>query len=239
MISIAICDDESDMLKELEVKLYDFFEARHMEINLFKFSECTSLLECSICFDIIFLDIEMKKPEEPDGMETARRLRSRDYNGYIIFITVLEEMVFSAFEVQAFDYLVKPLKHENFNRTMTRLLTGIRNNQEASLLIQNGNEHTIIPFSDIIFCEVINRKVFLHLKNNQVISYYEKLENLERKLDGRFYRCHRSYLLNLNYLISYKQGLAYMKTGESIPVSRLRSEEFSNVVLKYMKERSQ
>jgi len=72
--------------------------------------------------------------------------------------------------------------------------------------------------------------------SSEIIDYYDRIENLERRLDGRFFRCHRSFLINLKYLKSYKNKTAYMENGKEIPVSRLRSKEFSGVILQYMKE---
>jgi two-component system response regulator LytT len=172
-----------------------------------------------------------------DGMETARKMRSQNYKGYLIFITVLKEMVFQSFEVQAYDYLVKPIEEECFEKTMERLFSAMQNAKDASLLVQKGYESNIIAFDDIVFCEIIDRKIYLHLKTEEVIDYYDRIENLETKLDGRFFKCHRSYLINLSHLKSYKNGMAYMINDKQIPVSRLRSKEFSSVVLKYMKER--
>ena len=172
-----------------------------------------------------------------DGMETARKMRSQNYKGYLIFITVLKEMVFQSFEVQAYDYLVKPIEEECFEKTMERLFSAMQNAKDASLLVQKGYESNIIAFDDIVFCEIIDRKIYLHLKTEVVIDYYDRIENLETKLDGRFFKCHRSYLINLSHLKSYKNGMAYMINDKQIPVSRLRSKEFSSVVLKYMKER--
>ena len=170
-------------------------------------------------------------------METARKMRSQNYKGYLIFITVLKEMVFQSFEVQAYDYLVKPMEEECFEKTMERLFSAMQNAKDASLLVQKGYESNIIAFDDIVFCEIIDRKIYLHLKTEEVIDYYDRIENLETKLDGRFFKCHRSYLINLSHLKSYKNGMAYMINDKQIPVSRLRSKEFSSVVLKYMKER--
>ena len=170
-------------------------------------------------------------------METARKMRSQNYKGYLIFITVLKEMVFQSFEVQAYDYLVKPIEEECFEKTMERLFSAMQNAKDASLLVQKGYESNIIVFDDIVFCEIIDRKIYLHLKTEEVIDYYDRIENLETKLDGRFFKCHRSYLINLSHLKSYKNGMAYMINDKQIPVSRLRSKEFSSVVLKYMKER--
>jgi len=211
----------------------DFFHRKNMDIAVSQFSSGKELLSCDGIIDILFLDIQMK---DPDGMETARRLRSRKFKGILIFITVLKEMVFQSFEVQAYDYLVKPVTLDRFEKTMERLLASMRNAGESSLLVQRGYESRIVPFKDIVFCEVIDRKVYLHLATSETLDFYDRIENVEAKLDSRFFRCHRSFLINLQYLRSYKSGTAYMDNGSQVPVSRLRGREFSSVVLQYMKE---
>lgn len=233
MINIALCDDEPYMLKELFEKISNFFDREKLTIMIEKFSSGKLLLQSEKKFDIIFLDIQMK---EMDGMKTARILRERQYQGFLIFITILQDYVFDSFEVQAFDYLIKPLEEEHFMRTMKRLCSSIRTCCDFNLLVQKENESSIIPFDDIIFCEVINRKIYLHLKGQKIVDYYEKMENLEKKLDTRFFKCHRSYLINLKYLQNYKAGIAYLNTGETIPVSRSHQREISDAILQYMKK---
>ena len=220
MINIAICDDEKYILDKIKKLVFDFFHRKNVEITVSQFGSGEELLRHNKNIDILFLDIQM---DGIDGMETARKMRSQNYKGYLIFITVLKEMVFQSFEVQAYDYLVKPIEEECFEKTMERLFSAMQNAKDASLLVQKGYESNIIAFDDIVFCEIID--------------YYDRIENLETKLDGRFFKCHRSYLINLSHLKSYKNGMAYMINDKQIPVSRLRSKEFSSVVLKYMKER--
>lgn len=125
---------------------------------------------------------------------------------------------------------------KNFTKMMERLFLSLQDAGEANLLVQKGYESRIVSFEDIVFCEVIDRKVYLHLASSEVVDFYDRIENLETKLDGRFFRCHRSFLINMKYLRSYKNGRAYMEGGKEIPVSRLRSKEFSSVILQYMKE---
>ena len=125
---------------------------------------------------------------------------------------------------------------KNFTKMMERLFLSLQDAGEANLLVQKGYESRIVSFDDIVFCEVIDRKVYLHLASSEVVDFYDRIENLETKLDGRFFRCHRSFLINMKYLRSYKNGRAYMEGGKEIPVSRLRSKEFSSVILQYMKE---
>ena len=236
MINIAVCDDEKCMSEKIEKLAEDFFRKKNTDISVAEYSSGEELLKSNERIDILFLDIGMRGM---DGIETARRLRTYGYTGFMIFITVLKEMVFRSFEVQPFDYLVKPVQEEHFEKTMERLFLSIQDRlspEKVNLLVQKGCESNIISFQDIICCEIIDRKVYLYLASGEVISYYDRIENLEKKLDGRFFRCHRSYLINLNHLKSYRNNTAYMADGKEIPVSRLRSKEFSNVILQYMKE---
>ena len=210
----------------------DFFRKKNREICFRTFSSGEELLSYDGQIDICFLDIQMKGM---DGMETARKLRASKFRGVLIFITVLKEMVFQSFEVQAYDYLVKPVDEKQFGKTMERLYASMQNASEDSLLVQKGYEGRIIPKDEIVFCEIIDRKIYLNLASGEVVDYYERIENLETKLGSHFFRCHRSYLINLKHLKGYKNGTACMDNGKEIPVSRLRSKEFSGVVLQYMK----
>ena len=232
LIRIAICDDEKHMSDHIRAMASDFFRKKNREIQLRTFSSGEELLSYDGQIDILFLDIQMKGM---DGMETARKLRDSKFRGFLIFITVLKEMVFQSFEVQAYDYLVKPVDEKQFGKTMERLYASMQNASEDSLLVQKGYEGRIIPKDGIVFCEIIDRKIYLNLASGEVVDYYERIENLETKLGSHFFRCHRSYLINLKHLKGYKNGTACMDNGKEVPVSRLRSKEFSSVVLQYMK----
>ena len=232
MIHIAICDDEKHMSDQIRAMASDFFRKKNRKIRLRTFLSGEELLNDEGQIDILFLDIQMKGM---DGLETARKLRAGQFRGFLIFITVLKEMVFQSFEVQAYDYLVKPVEEKQFEKTMERLFASMQNAGEDSLLVQKGYEGRIIWEDEIVFCEVIDRKIYLNLASGEVVNYYERIENLETKLGSHFFRCHRSYLINLKHLKGYKNGTACMDNGKEVPVSRLRSREFSGVVLQYMK----
>ena len=232
MIHIAICDDEPCMSDALRQMVSAFFCGKNIDTMITQYTSGEQLLRSQKKIDILFLDIQMGGVS---GMETAKKLRRRKFKGFLIFITVLREMVFDAFEVQAFEYLVKPIDETRFEHMMGRLLSSLQDAGGAGLLIQKGYESSIIPFEDIVFCEIIDRKVYVHLVSSEIIDFYDRIDHLETKLDDSFFRCHRSFLIHLKYLKSYKNGTAYMENGKEIPVSRLRSKEFSSVILRYMK----
>ena len=235
MIKFAICDDEPLMLRELTEYLAGYMEETGVTgYSVGGFSNGRALLEEAGGFDVIFLDIQM---ERPDGMETARLLRQRGDRSLLIFVTVLKECVFDAFQVEAFDYLLKPLDRAHFTRMMDRALQALERRTGSDLVIQRGGGCEVVPFPDIVYCEVLGRKIYLHKQDGTVIDYYGRLEDLERRVDGRFFKCHRSYLVNLDHVRGCQAGQVLLSQGEVISASRLRERELTQVLLRRMKER--
>ena len=235
MIKFAICDDEPAMVRELAGYLARYLEEHEVTAySVSSFSNGRALLEAADGFDVIFLDIQM---EEPDGMQTARLLRGQGDHSLLIFVTVLKELVFDAFQVEAYDYLTKPLDAVRFARTMNRALRTLEQRATASIVIQQGSGCEVVPLSDVVYCEVLGRKVYLHKKDGTVTGYYDRLEQLERRVDRRFFRCHRSYLVNLDYVRGCQTGQVLLSQGERIPVSRLRERDLTGALLLHMKKR--
>ena len=190
MIKIAICDDEPMMAQALAGHLADYMKEKSMTAyNLSSFSDGCALLE-SGSFDVIFLDIQM---EQPDGMETAKMLRQQGVHSLLIFVTVLKECVFDSFQVEAFDYLLKPLDSARFCQTMDRVLRSLEQRTAEDIVIQRGTGCEVVLLSDIVYCEVLGRKIYLHKNDGTVSDYYDKLEDLERRVDGRFFKCLKKF----------------------------------------------
>lgn len=235
MIKFAICDDESFVVEELSQYISKYMEnvqAPAYEVKCY--SSGRSLLESGRGFDVIFLDIQM---EQPDGMETARILRQQDNHSLLIFITALKEYVFDSFEVQAYDYLLKPIGYARLKRTLDRAITTLKAQTSQRIVVQRGAAYEVIPLSEILYCEVQGRKIYIHKKDGKVTDYYDKLNNFEQHVDSRFFKCHRSYLVNLDYVRGIREGQAILPGDNAIPVSRLRERELSEALLRYMKEK--
>ena len=235
MMKFAVCDDEQLMREQLFALISaDMHKRQFSSYSIQQFEDGTSLLENGGSFDIIFLDIQM---EQPNGMETARRLRQMGNQSLLIFVTILKELVFDSFEVQAYDYLIKPLDVSRFKRTMDRAFAFLKQKEEKHIVIQKGNSCEVISLSEIVYGEVWGRKIYLHQKDGRTADYYEKLENLEQHVDGRFFRCHRSYLVNLDYVRGCRNGRVLLLQGGEIPLSRLRERDFAQALLRHMKEK--
>ena len=234
MIQFAICDDDASLCTDLSARLSNYMGDTHPH-HITCFASGEALLASAQPFDLIFLDIQMA---QPDGMETARLLRQRDSHSLMIFVSILKEYVFDAFAVEAFDYLVKPLEQDRFLRTMDRAMQVLAQRSHQHLTIQKGHTLQLIPLSQILYCEVLGRKVHIHQEDGQVFHYYEKLEALQQQLAGHFFRCHRSYLVNLDHVRGCSGGQVRLSDGSAIPVSRLREQELIQALLHHIKERA-
>ncbi len=235
MIKIAVCDDEPFMAQEISDRLTKYMgEKRITSYRVSSFSSGQTLLESGCDFDLIFLDIQM---ERPDGMETARMLRQRGAGSLLVFVTVLQECVFDAFEVEAYDYLVKPLDSAHFTRTMDRAMKALERQSAKAILVRRGTSCEVIPLDQVVYCEVQGRKVYIHQSDGTAAGHYERLDELARRVDGRFFRCHRSYLVNLDFVRGCHAGQVALSQGGQIPVSRLRERELTQALLRRMKER--
>ena len=234
MIQLAICDDEPLMARELEGHIAEYMEENQITAYTVScFSTGKALLESGGGFDLVFLDIQM---EQPDGMETARLLRRQGRQSLLVFVTVLKECVFDAFQVEAFDYLVKPLDKGCFWRTMDRAMKALRQRAAKTVVIRRGASRQVVPLDGILYCEVQGRKIYLHQIDGATIDCYDRLDDFQRRVDGRFFRCHRSYLVHLGYIRRCGAGSATLEQGAKIPVSRLRERELTQALLRYMKE---
>lgn len=144
-----------------------------------------------------------------DGIETARRLRAAGMNGPLVFVTVLREWALDAFELDACDYLLKPLNGARFARTMDRALArlaGAGQGGTQSLLVRSGKGCEVVPLAAILYCEVQGRVCYLHKTDGSVTGYPQKISRLARQLDARFFCCRRSYLVNLDHVLGYGGG---------------------------------
>lgn len=235
MLKFAVCDDEPSMIEEISGQLSAYMKTMpHTPFQIQGFPNGRSLLENDFDPDLIFLDIQMA---HPDGMETARMLRRQKFQGLLVFVTILKEYVFDSFEVEAWDYLVKPLNPTHFRRTMDRSVRFLEQQASRQVLIQKGASCEVIPLSRIVYCEIQGRKLYIHQCDGRVTDYYQKLEAFTQHVDGRFFRCHRSYLVNLDYVRGCNGGQVRLASGDEIPVSRLREQDLTQALLFRMKER--
>ncbi|MBQ2922712.1 MAG: response regulator transcription factor [Tyzzerella sp.] len=227
---IVICDDEKNIRELIANKV----AKQYPDAEIISFQSGEELLLSDKHIDILFLDIQMSGR---NGMETARELRKKDKGVILIFVTAVEEYVFQAFDVGAFNYIVKPIDDEKFKDVLHRAVEelcskdkDVRETEAGYVMINNGGVHTKVIIEDIVYAEVFNRKVVIH-KLNDEIEYYGKMSDLEAVAGDSFFRPHRAYLVNFKYVEKYDATTIYLEKGTALMVK----QNYPDFVKKYMK----
>lgn len=226
----VICDDEKEICGWMEAQIRKRYPSSSVAV-------CHSgeeLLADRESADILLLDIQMTGIS---GMEAARELRKRKDRAILIFITALEEYVFQAFDVGAFHYLVKPFTEEKFAAVLGAAAEQYREREvplreERSLLIQQGGVRTRVKLNEVVYAEVFNRKVVLHRLGGD-IEYYGRMSELERLAGADFFRTHRAYLVNFNYVLQYNAGTVWLEGGGRALIAKKKFSEFVKLYLKF------
>lgn len=228
MLSIAICEDETYLLEELRKKAEVYLKTRHYPARIHTFTTGEDLLKEQRPFDLILLDMVLPGM---NGLETAKRLSSKSR---IIFITSYREYAVDAFEVEAVHYLLKPVKEERLYQAMDRALIRSGQADDRSLALIKSGKTQILPIRDILYCEVFDHRVCIHTAQDNY-EYSGTLDMLEGKLDGRFFRCHRSYLINMGCVAGQEKGTALVSNGDRVLISRRKQAEFMQRLLDSLK----
>lgn len=179
-------------------------------------------------------------PGSMDGMALARRLRSLppDRQPLIIFVTGYESYVYQAFDVEAFQYLVKPVDEGRFADVFRRAaekLSVLEKQRQRTLLVQYAGSSRVIPLENIRYVESHGHKLLLHLKEGTV-EYYGKIGELEQELGGQFARIHKGYLVNLRHVEEYARGQVTLTGGEKLTISKYKYDAFVKQHLRFLRQ---
>jgi DNA-binding LytR/AlgR family response regulator len=234
MLRIAVCDDEIFQRLDTINKLKNVLKNINFDYEIEEFSSGENLLSSEGYFDIVFLDIKMDKLS---GIDTAKKIRENNSTSKIIFITSFEEYVFESFDVSAFHYLIKPVSEEKILEITDKVLKAFHEekNNNLYIVITKGRQSVKILLDTIYFFEMQNRIVTIHTTNG-IIQYYDKISNIEKKISSNgFFRCHRSYIVNLKYVMKFDKSTITLDDNIKIMLSQSKYDDFSKSFLIYLK----
>ena len=226
-LSIAICDDLAEERIGL-AKMVGAYCARcdlNPKLRLFASGdELLHVFSQPRQFQMVFLDIYMSGYS---GTETARRIRDIDQDVPILFATTSQDHGLDSFRVQAADYLVKPIQPDDVARAMDWCLEHVPEPLRC-LSVLAEVEWVDIPLSTIQYIDVYGHHSCIHTDQKDVVTR-RGLDDLERAIDSRdFLRCHRSALVNMNYIQGLEGNDFRMRDNSLVPISSSNSPQIRN-----------
>lgn len=218
-IQIASCEDNADIRESLAKFFEKFQQEEGISISVDFFENGEQLLgRKKVDYDIYILDIHMGD-DNLNGMTLAQSIRKYDDKALIIFLTSLTRYLKEGYKVKAYRYLTKPVSYSEFKYEMSSAIGDIRRNENNYISLIGHSKYNKVMLNDIYYIETDGRKSLIHTRKGDILCSYS-ISTLSNMLkDKDFYRCHNSYLVNIEHIDSIDNRVVYVN-GVEILISR-------------------
>lgn len=223
---IALCDDEKSFHETAAALLKQYRKTRPSDtFTLSLFSSGDELLDYTLehgAFDLYILDVLMSGQ---NGIETATALRDRNDRGIIIYLTASPDFAIESYNTDALHYLLKPVTQEQFFTVMDKAMERFAKIQSETVFIKTANALRILPVSDILYAERVERCVCYYLSDNTAvtgITFNGTFQNAVAPLLGfdSMLPVGASFVVNLSHVSELTKSALVMHGGRHVPVPR-------------------
>lgn len=230
MLRVAIVEDEQGAAAVLLGHMRRYEEERGETFETEVYPNALQFLDAyRPNFDIVFMDVEMPGMS---GMDAARLLREKDASVPLVFITNMAQYAIRGYEVDAVDYVLKPVSYYRFATLLRKLLRHIRSYRDVEITIRTPGGVQCILASALQYVTVEDHLLIYHTEDGPIESW-DTLKNAVDSLPKEmFAQCNKSCIVNLKYVKGVEGGT--VRLGKcSLTVSRSRKKEFLQAMNAY------
>ena len=238
----AICDDDLNHLDVLKYEIIKVSKEYNLKIEIDKYDLGIQLIDELLTnpnkYDIIFLDIEMP---EMDGMKVGHRIREINKDVIIIFVTGFKAFALNAFEIRAFDYLLKPIKYTKLEATIMDAINKVEmhksKDENSNALIFSYNKKMYrIDINEIIYIEKESNKSRIVCEDN-IYEIYESLKKINQRIDKKtFMQPHQGFIIHSKKIKNYENQRIEMVSGDFIPVSKSNIKKVKQIFFESLRD---
>lgn len=235
-INIAVVEDSADDLANCLSLLEKYSKEKNILFNIQSFESGDAfLMRFKSQYDFIILDINLSAI---NGIDVARSIREKDEKVIIMFATNLSKYATRGYEVDAIDYVLKPLNYASFYLRLERAMKRINKRDNYFVVVQSEGGFNRININDVLYVEVIAHDIIFHLINDSSITTSGTLKKFEEQLkDHWFIRCNSCYLVNARKIKRVEKLDVHLLNNEVIAISHPKKKFFMEAFKKYvMKE---
>lgn len=224
---IAVVDDEDSGVQMLQEFLHRYAAEYGQVIDVQCFQDGLSFVgSFKNQFDVILLDVSMPGI---DGMETAKRIRRSDPDVVILFVTNMAQHAIRGYEVDALDYVLKPVTYFSFSQRLNRAISRVKRHDKHYLIVPTKNGAKKMDIASICYVESQGHTLIYHTTAGDFVTSGTMKEIEEKLVPFHFFRCNKGYLVSLEHVDGIEDGCA-MVNGQALLISRARKTEFMDAL---------
>lgn len=233
MIHLAIVEDEQLYVQQLTEYLDRYQKESGQDIWISRFSDGDEIVEgYKGDYDIILMDIQMRFL---DGMSAAEQIRKLDQEVVIMFITNMTQYAIRGYEVDALDYMVKPIEYFSFSQKLDRAIGRIRKKEQHYISIPLAEGIQKLALDEIYYVESQGHAMNYHTSKGIYVSR-GTMKDLEETLTVYgFFRSGKGFLVNMKYVDGVQENCCMIQ-GEKLPISRMKRKPFMDALVQHMSE---
>lgn len=234
-MTICYCEDESAQAKVFSIKIDQWAKNKNIAVHtdLFESAEEYLFQAEQNTYDVIFLDISMRGQ---NGMELARKIREKEKDVVLVFVTSDASYVFDGYEVGAYRYLMKPVDEKKLWEILDYARMQREVEEENYILVKKDSQSVRVNLNDVLYMEAQKHYVNLYLEDQESINiktvFTELLQGMQEKSDTVL-ATHRSYAVNIEKVVRIGRTECVLADGSVIPVSRSFYKEVNEAFIKY------
>lgn len=214
-LRIGICDDEKYVHSTMKKIVNEYIKYNSDDIEIVDFYSGNEIINYTNNLDIIFMDIDMP---EKDGIETSQKLRKKGVNAKIIMLTGKQERYREAFKINAFRFVPKPIEKAEIFEVLEDVKKTMRGNMQVK--VYNSGIEFWIKQRDILYIESSKDSTIIYTKKTDYRSELSLTKWLDLLDEKMFFKCHKSYIVNLSMIDVIDDKELKIITGEKVLVSR-------------------
>lgn len=231
MIRIAIVEDEPTERDRIKVYLEEIAQEDQTQFDIEQYSSGMAFVMSGMKdYDLVLMDIDMPNL---NGIETAKALRKVDQSATLIFVTNMAQYAISGYEVNAFDFILKPVNRYSFAIKIKRAISRTAKKNDNAIQIKMDGTIFLVHMYQIMYLEVDGHYVIFHTTQGDYKEYTTLKLAQKRINSSHFVQCNQSFLINMKYIESVSRESVTVG-GTVIYISRKMKTEFMNAVLDFL-----
>ena len=234
MYEIFVCDDDVNITEFLKFFIMKHFGEEIRVLTMNRIQELFGMIDIyERVPDILIMDINLK---DGNGIDAVKSIQGKYPKLKVIYLTGVINYATAIFETNPAYFLLKPINENNLTNAITKVIGELEADKGDSIVIKTSGSEILLFRRDIVYVESQGRKVIIHNSGGVKNEIYDKMDTIQEQLGSDFVRSHKSFLINMKYIVERTNKEFILSDGTVLPISKPNLKEAKMKFISYLGE---